>query len=176
MIFKETKILGAYVIELEPFQDERGSFARSYCQREFEAHGLSVVVAQCNVSRNIQRGTLRGMHFQMPPHEEAKLVRCVRGALWDVIIDLRSHSPTRGQWLGVELTDSNNKQLYIPAGLAHGFQTLCDHTEVFYQMSKFYAPDAAAGVRFDDPAFNISWPLRVTDISTKDRNWPDFAA
>ena len=174
MLFNEIPLSGAYVIELRPIRDERGFFARTFWQRQFEAHGLSPVVAQCNVSRTGKRGTLRGVHFQTPPHEEAKLVRCVRGAIWDVIIDLRADSTTRGKWFGVELSEANVKQLYVPAGFAHGFQTLSDDAEVFYQMSNFYNPEAASGVPYDDPAFGIDWPLPVTEISAKDRNWPAF--
>lgn len=174
MNFEETPLHGAFVITLEPHRDDRGSFARSFCRREFEAHGLSPVVSQCNISRNALRGTLRGMHFQRAPHEEAKLVRCSRGAIWDVIVDLRRDSATRGQWFGVELSDQNATQLYIPKGFAHGFQTLNDDTEVFYQMSDFYAPESADGFRYDDPLLRIDWPLPVSGISDKDRNWPDF--
>lgn len=173
MIFTETPLPGAFLIKLEPHEDERGSFARSFCQHEFEAHGLSPVVAQCNISRNNKRGTLRGMHFQVAPYDEAKLVRCARGALWDVIIDLRPGSATRGQWYGVELTETNATQLYIPEGFAHGFQTLRDDTEIFYQISNFYAPDAASGLRYDDPAIKIDWPLPVSSISERDLSWPD---
>lgn len=173
MIFTETPLHGAFLITLEPYQDERGSFARSFCQNEFEAHGLSPVVSQCNISRNDKRGTLRGMHFQEAPHEEAKLVRCTRGALWDVIVDLRPDSATRGQWFGVELTETSATQLYIPEGFAHGFQTLSDDTEIFYQISNFYAPEAARGLRYNDPALQIDWPLPISSISAKDQNWPD---
>lgn len=174
MIFKETPLAGAFVITLDPFTDERGSFARSFCRHEFEAHGLPPEIAQCNISRNAKRGTLRGMHYQVAPHAEAKLVRCARGALWDVIVDIRPGSATRGQWFGVELTETNGTQLFIPEGFAHGFQTLDDDTEIFYQISNFYAPEAARGLRHDDPALKIEWPLPVASISDKDRNWPDF--
>jgi len=174
MIFKETPLAGAFLIALDPHEDERGSFARSFCRREFEAHGLSPVVSQCNISRNRKKGTLRGMHFQAAPHEEAKLVRCARGALWDVIVDMRPASATRGRWFGVELTDTNGLQLYIPEGFAHGFQTLRDDTEIFYLISNFYAPDAASGLRYNDPALKIDWPLPVSSISAKDQNWADF--
>lgn len=174
MIFTPTRLGGLFVVELQPYADERGSFARTYCEREFAAQGLAPLSAQSNQSHNRHEGTLRGMHFQTPPHDEAKLVRCARGRMWDVALDLRPDSETRGEWFGVELTDSNNLQLYIPAGFAHGFQTLCDDTEVFYQMSNFYQPEAAQGVRFDDPAFGIDWPLPVAEISPKDRQWPDF--
>jgi len=175
MIFEKTPLAGAYLIALEPHQDERGSFARSFCRHEFEANGLLPIVAQCNISQNAKRGTLRGMHFQEAPHAEAKLVRCTRGALWDVIVDLRPGSATRGRWFGVELTETGATQLYIPEGFAHGFQTLEDNTEIFYQISNFYAPDAARGFRYNDPILNIDWPLPVSSISDKDRTWPDYA-
>lgn len=174
MIFNKTPLPGAFLIALEPHQDERGSFARSFCRREFEANGLAPVVAQCNISRNRLRGTLRGLHFQTAGHEEAKLVRCSRGALWDVIVDIRPGSSTRGQWFGVELTDTNALQLYIPEGFAHGFQTLSDDTEIFYQISNFYVPEASSGLRYNDPALKIDWPLPVSSISAKDQGWPDF--
>jgi dTDP-4-dehydrorhamnose 3,5-epimerase len=176
MIFKETPLPGAFTIEPEPFEDKRGSFARSFCRREFEERGLSPDVVQCNISRNRRRGTLRGMHFQTTPYEEAKLVRCIRGALWQVIVDLRPDSATRGRWFGVELTGGDDLQLYTPEGFAHGFQTLKDETEIFYQMSNYYAPEAEAGFRYDDPAFAIDWPLLVSSISEKDENWPAFPA
>ena len=174
MNFIQTPLAGAFVIELVPMQDERGSFARTFCRREFEAQGLDPTVAQCNVSHNVKRGTLRGMHLQDPPHEEAKLVRCVRGAIWDAIIDLRAGSATRGKWFGVELSEKNLRQLFVPAGFAHGFQTLSDDTVVFYQMSNFYAAEAASGVPYDDPAFGIEWPLPVAEISPKDKTWPAY--
>jgi dTDP-4-dehydrorhamnose 3,5-epimerase len=174
MIFTETPLAGAFLIALDPHEDERGSFARSFCRREFESHGLSPAVAQCNISRNRKKGTLRGLHFQAAPHEEAKLVRCGKGALWDVIVDMRPGSATRGRWFGVELTDANGLQLYIPEGFAHGFQTLRDNTEIFYMISNFYAPDAAGGLRYNDPALKIDWPLPVSSISAKDQNWRDF--
>jgi dTDP-4-dehydrorhamnose 3,5-epimerase len=175
MIFTETPLRGAIVITLEPFHDERGSFARTFCRKEFEAHGLSPAIAQCNVSRNAKCGTLRGLHFQVSPYQEAKLVRCTRGALWDVIVDLRAGSDTRGQWYGVELSETNATQLFIPEGFAHGFQTLSDDTEIFYQISNFFAPEAARGLRYDDPALKIDWPLPVSSISDKDQSWPDFS-
>lgn len=172
MRFIETKLPGAYLIELEAMADERGFFARSYCREEFAAHGLKTDVCQCNVSFNSKKGTLRGMHFQRSPRAEAKLVRCTRGALYDVVIDLRPDSPTCCQWAGVELTADNHRSLYIPEGFAHGFQTLEDNTEVFYQMYESFSPEHADGVRWDDPAFNISWPLPSPVISEKDRSYP----
>jgi dTDP-4-dehydrorhamnose 3,5-epimerase len=179
MQFRETKLRGAYQIELELHADDRGSFARTYCSREFEAHGLNPRIAQCNVSCNDRRGTVRGMHYQAAPHQEAKLIRCSRGALYDVIVDLRPESPTFREWTGVELIAQPGRpsgMLYVPAGFAHGFQTLADDTEVLYQMSEFYAPDAARGFRWNDPAFAIAWPAPVSIISERDRTYPDFAA
>jgi dTDP-4-dehydrorhamnose 3,5-epimerase len=173
MIFSETKLPGAYLIEPQRLADERGFFARTWCRREFEAHGLDASLAQCNISFNRQAGTLRGMHYQVAPSAEAKLVRCTMGAIYDVIIDLRPGSPTFLQHIGVELTVENRAMLFIPEGFAHGFQTLADSTEVSYQMSEFYAPEHARGVRWDDPAFGIVWPLPVSIISEKDRALPD---
>jgi len=178
MVFNETSLRGAFTIDLEVHGDERGSFARSFCWREFEAHGLNPRVAQCNVSHNRARGTLRGMHYQEAPHEEAKLIRCARGTMYDVIVDLRPESPTYRQWAGFELTAAPgrpSRMVYLPAGFAHGFQTLEDDTEVFYQMSEFYAPEAQRGFRWNDPAFAIQWPEAVRVISERDRTYPDFA-
>ena len=169
MIFTETKLKGAFIIDIEPIEDERGLFARSWCREEFEAHGLNPELAQCNISFNKKRGTLRGMHYQKPPHEEAKLVRCTLGAIFDVIIDLRPDSSTYKQWVGEKLTAQNRRMLYIPEGFAHGFLTLEDATEVFYQMSTPYVPDSASGIRWDDPAINITWPIeKDLMISEKD--------
>jgi dTDP-4-dehydrorhamnose 3,5-epimerase len=172
MRFTETKLPGAYLIELDTLTDERGFFARSFCQEEFAARGLKTIVCQCNVSFNKTRGTLRGMHYQIPPKSEAKLVRCTRGAIYDVIIDLRSGSPTYCQWTAVELTESNHRSLYIPEGFAHGFQTLVDDSEVFYQMYEYFSQQHADGARWDDPAFNIVWPLPDPVISAKDLSYP----
>jgi len=174
VLFKETKLKGAYIIEIETAEDERGFFARSFCQKEFEEHGLNFRIVQCSLSYNKKKGTLRGMHYQVAPYEEAKLVSCIRGAIYDVIIDLRADSPTYYQWFAVELTADNYKMVYIPAGFAHGFQTLDDNTTVFYQMSEFYHPECARGVRWDDPAFGIEWPIKNYIISAKDRKFPDF--
>jgi dTDP-4-dehydrorhamnose 3,5-epimerase len=208
MIFTETKLKGAYIIELEPILDERGFFARSFCQREFEKYGLNPCVAQCNISYNKKKGTLRGMHYQLSPFEEARLVRCQRGAIYDVIIDLRPDSATYCQWVAVELSadgvpltahgsqptaycsqltastsqlaayclplTASNRMLYIPEGFAHGFLTLEDNTEVFYQMSEFYAPGYGQGIRWNDPAFGITWPEEINVISDQDKNYPDF--
>lgn len=174
MIFTETTLKEAFLIEPERREDERGFFARTWCQREFESHGLHKKWVQCNISFNKKKGTLRGMHYQVPPYEEAKLVRCTRGAIFDVIIDLRLQSPSFKQWVTLELTADNRRMLYIPEGFAHGFQTLTDETEIFYQMSQFYAPAHANGVRWDDPVFNITWPADERTISERDRSYPDF--
>ena len=174
MKFTPTLLAGAFLVESEPMTDERGFFARSFCQNEFISHDLSTNIAQCNISYNKTRGILRGMHYQRTPNAEAKLVRCTRGSIYDVIIDLRGGSSTFQQWIGYELNSKNRIALYIPKGFAHGFQTLEDDTEVFYQMFDFFSPQAASGVRWDDPAFNIDWPLPVHTISEKDRNYPDF--
>ena len=174
MIFTDTKLKGAFVIEAKRNEDERGFFARTFCQKEFEAHGLNPRLVQCNISFNKKKGTLRGMHYQAPPYEEAKLVRCTMGAIYDVIIDLRAGSPTFKQWLAVELTAQNRRMLYIPEGFAHGFQTLQDNTEVFYQMSKIYLPECAKGVRWDDVAFRIRWPNGERIISARDQQYGRF--
>jgi dTDP-4-dehydrorhamnose 3,5-epimerase len=176
MIFRPARLAGVWLVEIEPHADERGHFARTWCRREFAEHGLDTELAQASLSFNRARGTVRGLHFQRPPHEEVKLVRCTRGAIWDVALDLRPGSPTRGAWQAFELNAANAAALYIPKGLAHGFQTLEPDSEVFYQISEFYAPDSSSGVRFDDPAFAIGWPLPVAEISAKDRAWPDYRA
>ena len=172
MIFNETSLPGAFLIELEPHRDERGFFARTFCRREFEARGLNAEVRQCNVSFNGQAGTVRGMHFLKPPAQEAKLVRCVRGAIHDVIVDLRPKSATYQKHFSVELTAENRRALFVPELFAHGFQTLLDDTEVEYQMSAFYDPAESAGLRYDDPQLGIIWPLPVTMISAADLAWP----
>ncbi len=174
MIFIATQLPGAYLIELKRSEDERGFFARTFCQREFEEQGLNPHIAQCNTSFNKRKGTLRGMHFQEVPYVETKLVRCTAGAIYDVIIDLRSDSPTFKQYAAFELTAENRKMLYIPEGFAHGFQTLADSSELLYQMSQVYSPDYARGVRWDDPAFGIQWPSAERIILERDRNYPDF--
>jgi dTDP-4-dehydrorhamnose 3,5-epimerase len=174
VIFNPTPIDGAYVIELEPFADDRGFFARSFCAREFAEHGLEPAVAQCNVSFNHRAGTLRGLHYQLPPAAETKLVRCTGGAIHDVIVDLRPESKSYLQHYGVELSASNRRSLYVPGRVAHGYQTLVDATEVSYQVGEFYTPGAERGLRYDDPAFAIGWPLAVTLMSEKDRAWPRF--
>ena len=180
MIFKEIKLKGAYIIELEPLEDERGFFVRNFCQKEFKEHGLNFPIVQCNISYNKKKGTLRGMHYQVAPYEEAKLVSCISGAIYDVIIDLRPDSPTYCKWFALELTAHRSpltaayKMLYVPEGFAHGFQTLEDNTVVFYQMSEFYHPECARGVRWNDPAFGIEWPIKQLVISSKDQLHKDF--
>jgi dTDP-4-dehydrorhamnose 3,5-epimerase len=174
MIFTRTKLRDAFIVEPERLEDERGFFARTWCQQQFAARGLNHKMVQCNISFNKKKGTLRGMHYQISPYEEAKLVRCIKGAIYDAIIDLRPHSPSFKQWLGVELTEDNRKMLYIPEGFAHGYLTLEDDTEIFYQVSEVYAPEVARGVRWDDPAFDISWPIDVRVILERDQQYPDF--
>jgi dTDP-4-dehydrorhamnose 3,5-epimerase len=175
MTFQETGLKGVWEVHLTPHTDERGFFARSWCRREFESHGLSSELVQCNISFNAHRGTLRGLHYQAAPYEEAKLVRCTRGALYDVVVDLRPDSPTFKEWISIVLTSANRAMIYVPPGCAHGFLTLEDETEVFYQMSADYSPECARGVRWDDPAFAVLWPEPVHVISSRDRNHPDFA-
>jgi dTDP-4-dehydrorhamnose 3,5-epimerase len=174
MKFTETGLVDAVVVDIEAIEDERGFFARGWCRREFEARGLPAVTVQANISFNKQRGTLRGLHWQDPPHAESKLMRCTRGGIFDVAVDLRPRSPTYLQWFGVELTEKNHRMLLVPEGFAHGFQTLEHCTEVFYMVSEFYAPEFERGARYDDPAFRIEWPLDVTEISDKDSSWPQF--
>jgi dTDP-4-dehydrorhamnose 3,5-epimerase len=172
--FTETPLRGAFVIELDLLSDERGHFARTFDVGEFAEHGLDPAVVQCNTSFNARRGTIRGLHYQADPDGEAKLVRCTRGSIYDVAVDLRPESETYRRWFGVELGDANARMLYIPVGMAHGFQTLEDGSEVHYQMSHHYAPDQARGVRFDDPAFGIRWPLPDPIVSERDRQYADF--
>jgi dTDP-4-dehydrorhamnose 3,5-epimerase len=172
MRFIETSLKGAYLIEPEPREDSRGFFARTFCAREFEEHGLETVFPQCSISFNRTRGTLRGMHYQLAPSQEAKLVRCTSGALLDVILDLRPDSPTYLEHFSAELTAKNRSALYVPKGFAHGLQTLEDDTEAFYQISQFFDSEKATGLRFDDPKLGIKWPLPVSCISEKDRTWP----
>lgn len=171
MTFTETRLRGAFIVEPETLEDERGFFARTFDQKEFEAHGLKSRFVQCSISFNKSRGTLRGMHYQLAPYEEAKLISCVRGTIFDAIIDLRRASSTYGQWFAIELSAENYKILYVPEGFAHGFQTLEDDTVVFYQMSGFYHPECARGVRWDDPVFSIAWPLQPSVISPQDRSY-----
>jgi len=176
LIFTETKLPGAFVIEPEEHEDPRGSFARTFCQREFESHGLNTRVAQCSISFSKRKGTLRGMHFQIAPFAEAKLIRCTAGSIYDVIIDLRPSSPSFKQHFAVELSAENRRMLYVPEQFAHGLQTLEDNTEVFYQMSQFYSAEHARGVRWDDPAFGIAWPANKRTIIERDRSYPDFVS
>ena len=172
MNYHETKIPGVFIIEPELISDARGFFAMSWLPEEFETRGLNPLIAQCNISFNKRCGTVRGMHFQRKPHEEAKIVRCTRGAMYDVAIDLRRDSPTRYEWVAAELTADNYRMLYIPEGFAHGYQTLADDTEIFYQISESYHPESAGGVRWDDPAFGLKWPLPITVIAERDATYP----
>lgn len=175
MIVTPLELDGAFIVDLELREDERGFFARTWARDEFEAHGLNPAIEQCNLSFNHLRGTLRGLHFQRAPYAEVKLIRCTRGAIFDVIVDLRPESATYTRWLGVELSAENRRALYVPEGFAHGYQTLVDATETHYQVSEPYAPQAEGGVRWDDPAFQIEWPAAETrTISDKDRAWPDY--
>lgn len=174
MIFTQTELKDAYIIEPKRIEDERGAFVQVWDAAAFERLGLPTRIVLINESYNRRRGTLRGMHFQRAPHAEVKIVRCTRGAIYDVIIDLRPDSPTFKRWIGVELTQDNQRMLYVPEGFAHGFQALTDDTETAYNVSAFYTPGAEGGVRYNDPAFDIQWPLPVSVISEKDANWPDF--
>jgi dTDP-4-dehydrorhamnose 3,5-epimerase len=174
MIFKETRVAGVVEVHLDPLSDERGFFARTWCEKEFASHGLNPRLAQCNVSFNARKGTLRGIHYQDEPYREAKLVRCTQGAIYDVAVDLRPQSTTFRHWIAVVLSAENRHMLYIPEGCGHGLLTLTDNTEVFYQMSEFYHPESARGVRFDDPAFEIVWPEKIEVISERDRTCPNF--
>ncbi len=176
MIFVETRLKGAFLIEPERIADERGFFARTWCAQEFKAYNLNPRLAQCNISFNEKKGTLRGMHFQVAPYQEMKLVRCTMGAIYDVIIDLRARSATFKQWTAVELTAANRLMLYIPEGFAHGFQALEDNTEVFYQISEIYMPEYARGLRWNDPQIGIRWAIETTIISDKDKGYSNFDA
>jgi len=170
----ETSLRGAFIIDLDRIEDERGFFARSFCAKEFQSRGLDRSCVQCNVSFNRRKGTLRGMHYQKPPHLESKLVRCTMGAMYDVIVDLRSGSETFSKYIGVELSQENHRMLFIPKGFAHGFQTLTTNTEVFYQMSEVFVPGFESGLRYDDPNLGIAWPLKVTDLSERDLGFSAF--
>lgn len=172
MRFTETEIASVWVIDPTPREDDRGRFFRAWCSQEFAEHGINFLPVQANMGFSIRRGTVRGMHFQVEPALEAKLVRCTRGAMFDVVLDLRPDSPTYGKWYGAELSAENGRMLYLPERCAHGYQTLEDRTEMYYMASQFYTPGAARGARFDDPAFSIHWPLAVTVVSEQDRNWP----
>ncbi len=172
MHFSKTDLAGAWVIAPSPHEDDRGRFMRAWCAREFAEHGLDFLPVQANMGFSIRRGTVRGMHFQAEPALEAKLVRCTRGAIFDVVVDLRPESPAYGKWYGTELSAENGRMLYVPEQCAHGYQTLEERTEIYYMVSAFYAPSSVRGVRFDDPAFGIEWPLVATVVSDQDRNWP----
>jgi dTDP-4-dehydrorhamnose 3,5-epimerase len=174
MLFHKTRLVGAYLIEVEKREDHRGFFARSFCRNEFEALGLNPCIAQANIGFSRSRGTLRGLHYQVPPHAETKIVRCTSGALYDIILDLRPHSPTYREWTGVELTKDAYRMLYVPEGFAHGYLTLADNTEVTYLVSQSYVPNAEQGIRWDDPSFCIAFPIDPVVISEKDRSWPDW--
>ena len=174
MIFTESALSGVWKVDLEPHRDERGFFARTYCGEEFAAHGLPALFEQSSLSRNIHKGTIRGMHFLSPPHGEAKLVRCIRGAIFDVAVDLRDGSPTRGKWIGETLSADDGNALFVPPGFAHGYQTLADDTDVLYQISPAFRPGLGAGVRWNDPAFGISWPLANPILSERDRTYADW--
>jgi len=174
MIFRETKLPGVFEIGLETKADDRGFFARTWCQKEFEAHVLNSRLVQCSLSHSVRQGTLRGMHYQLPPYAETKLVRCTKGAIYDVVLDLRPQSTTFKNWIAVVLTAENRNAVYVPEGCAHGFLTLEEETEVLYQMSEFYNAESARGVRWDDPAFQITWPQKVQAISQRDRTYADF--
>jgi dTDP-4-dehydrorhamnose 3,5-epimerase len=174
MRISETALAGAYLIEIQPLADARGFFARTFSRDAFLAAGLPSEFVQASVSYNIRRGTLRGMHYQASPHEEPKLVRCTRGAIHDVIVDLRPASPSHRRWIAVELSAENRRTLYVPPGFAHGFQTLADDTEILYQMAAPYVPDAGRGVRWDDPAFAIAWPIAAPFLSERDASYPDY--
>ena len=174
MIFTETNLAGAFVIDLEKLEDDRGFFARAFCQNEFEEHGLNPVIAQANIAFNLVKGTLRGMHFQYPPAAESKLVRCTRGAIVDIIVDLRPESPTYLEHFEVELNEENSRALYVPERFAHGYQALRDKTETSYQVGEFYTPGTEGGLTYDDPRLGIEWPLPVAVMSEKDRAWQSF--
>ena len=176
MRLTETRISGAYIIDAERIEDERGFYALAWARTELEVHGLNGDLAQCNFSFNHQKGTVRGMHWQTAPYAETKLVRCIHGGIADVVVDVREDSPTYCQWVAVELTAANHRALYIPEGCAHGFQTLEDATEVFYMITNYYTPSAARGIRWNDPAIGVTWPLAVSVISERDAHYPDFRA
>lgn len=174
MLFSETTIEGAFILDVRKIEDERGFFGRAFCSQEFEKKGLKTTMVQTNISSNRVKGTLRGLHMQVAPHEEAKLVRCTKGSIFDVLVDLRENSPTFLNWYGTELTDESYRMLYIPEGCAHGYLTLADHTDVMYQVSQYYSPTAERGFLWNDPAFSIQWPITPVVISEKDKNQPKF--
>lgn len=174
MIFNETRLKGAFLIDIKKIEDDRGFFGRAWCQREFEEAGINPDIFQINTSLTHKKGTIRGMHYQIDPHQEGKLIRCTRGRIFDVMIDLRPESPTFMQWLGHELSEDNYRMVYVPEHFAHGFVTLVDHCEVYYPVTEFYTPGSERGIRYDDPAFNIEWPVEIEVVSEKDLNHPDF--
>ena len=174
MKFTETPLAGAFIVDMTPFEDDRGLFARHWCRREFEQRGLPTDICQINFSSNPAKGTLRGIHYQVPPYGESKFIRCVQGAVYDLMIDLRPESSTYGESFGVELSQDNNRSLFVPAQFGHGYLTLENNTSVIYHVSEFFTPDAEAGIRFDDPRFQVKWPIKPVVVSEKDRNWPDF--
>ena len=174
MIFKETVLKGAFLVEIKKLEDDRGFFGRAWCQQEFEENGLNGNIRQINTSYTKKRGTIRGMHYQIDPFQETKFIRCTKGRIYDVIIDLRSDSPTFMKWIGHELSEQNCRMVYVPGNFAHGFVTLEDHCEVYYPVTEFYTPGSERGIRYDDPAFKIDWPVDVEIVSEKDRNHPDF--
>ena len=172
MRFRETPVAGAWLIDPDPHEDERGRFLRAWCSREFKEHGLGFLPVQANMGLSVRKGTIRGMHFQAAPALEAKLIRCTRGSMFDVVLDLRPNSASYGTWHGAELSADNGRMLFVPEQCAHGYQTLEDDTEMYYLTSQFYTPSVASGVRFNDPAFDIEWPLPASVVSDQDRNWP----
>jgi dTDP-4-dehydrorhamnose 3,5-epimerase len=174
MIFSQLPLNGAFLINIEPAGDERGFFARTFCKDEFKKHDIDFSCVQCNISFNKKKGTLRGMHYQAAPHEEAKIVSCIRGAIFDVIVDIRPDSPTFKKWFAKELSEQNHLMFFVPKGFAHGFQTLTDDSEVYYMMSEYYHPECARGIRWDEPAFEIQWPMKSKVISKKDSAYRDF--
>jgi len=174
MLFKQTPLKDANVIEIEKIEDERGFFARAWDDKVFDSHHLDNIIVQTNISFNQNKGTIRGLHYQKKPFEETKIIRCTKGQIYDVIIDLRKNSNTYLKWFGIELSEFNHKMLYVPKGFAHGFQTLKDNTEVYYNVSQYYAPEYEAGIRWNDPLFNITWPMQPTSISNKDNSWKFF--
>ena len=174
MIFTETKLLGAYIIDIEPIKDQRGFFARTWCSRVFENQGLVTQMVQYNISFNYTQGTVRGLHYQVAPHSEVKLFKCIRGTVYHIIVDLRPESSTYKSWIAEKLSDKNRRMLYVPEGFASGYQTLEDNCEVFYQVSEYYKPNSERGIRWNDPSFGITWPTQVTIVSDKDKSFPDF--
>jgi dTDP-4-dehydrorhamnose 3,5-epimerase len=176
MIFTETRLKNAFLIDPERFEDERGFFARSWCELEFRNNGIEIKFVQCNISFNKKMGTLRGIHYQASPYEEARLIRCTMGAIYDVIVDLRPNSLTYKKWISTELTSDNRRMIYVPKGFAHGFLTLTDNSEIFYMMSEYYAPGFNRGIKWNDPVLGITWPTDVRVISSQDKSYPDFGA